>query len=81
VFVVLFILFYIYFIQYETRTNLSRFAGSSGISSADYFGSGTQAAGGGGGGGYSGSVYSAASQMPDVQVRVCVLVEFVVFMF
>ena len=31
----------LFFLQYERRSNLSRFEGSSAISSADYFGSGT----------------------------------------
>jgi hypothetical protein len=54
--------------QFETRSTLSRFEGSTGISSADYYAGAPGAGGSTQQRSYTGGV---SSQMPDVQVSVC----------
>lgn len=49
--------------DFETRANLSKFEGASGIGSADLFGGGSGGSGSGGGGGYGGG---ASAHMPDM---------------
>lgn len=59
--------------QFESRSTLSRFEGSTGISSADYYAGAPGAGGSPQQRSYTGGV---SSQMPDVQVsvRTCVTV-------